>query len=224
MSDDPTRIVLIDDHPVVRRGLRLFLATASDIVVVGEAATCVEGIALVTACEPHVALVDLALPDGDGIALTRQIATCAPQTVILVLTNYGDAVRVAAALDAGARAVLLKHVKPADLQQAIRAARRGEPYIPEDATPRRTERPEASRGGLERLSDREREVLVGLARGWSSAQLAAHLVVEEGTIRTHISNLLAKLGLENRTQAAILALRARLVALDEPVALDEGTS
>jgi NarL family two-component system response regulator LiaR len=215
MEADRIRVLLIDDHPVVRRGLRLFLSSAPDIVVVGEAATGTEGVALAAALAPDVILIDLVLPELDGVEVIRQIKARASHTELIVLTNYYDKTRIVGALEAGARSFLLKDVKPGEIQRAIRAASSGEATLHPLVAERLVHAADATQQALlAQLTEREWQVLAAIARGWSSAQIAEQGAIEEGTVRTHVSHILAKLHLDNRTQAALLALRERLVPLD----------
>jgi NarL family two-component system response regulator LiaR len=216
MTADRIRVLLIDDHPVVRHGLRAFLSACADIEVVGEAESGEAGVALAARCLPHVVLMDLVMPGGDGVAAIRQIKALSPTTQVIVLTNYSDDERMFPAIQAGALSFLLKDIKPADLQRAIQAARRGESTLHPVIARRLMRDVAANRGAqLAELTEREREVLAHIARGASNAAIAAELSIGEGTVRTHVSNILSKLHLQDRTQAALFALRARLVPLDE---------
>lgn len=216
MSSEPIRIVLIDDHAVVRKGLRAFLDTYTEIEVVGEAGGGAEGVALVARVLPDVALMDLVMPEMDGIEATRQIKQVSPSTQVIVLTSYGEDERIFPAIKAGALSYLLKDVGPDDLVRAIKAARRGEATLHPSVAARLMQELSGARSSpLDLLTEREREVLACIARGMSNAEIAEHLIIGERTVKTHVSNILSKLHLQDRTQAALLALRERLVPLDE---------
>ncbi len=216
MSSEPIRIVLIDDHAVVRKGLRAFLDTYPEIEVVGEAGGGAEGVALVARVLPDVALMDLVMPEMDGIEATRQIKQVSPSTQVIVLTSYGEDERIFPAIKAGALSYLLKDVGPDDLVRAIKAARRGEATLHPSVAARLMQELSGARSSpLDLLTEREREVLACIARGMSNAEIAEHLIIGERTVKTHVSNILSKLHLQDRTQAALLALRERLVPLDE---------
>lgn len=216
MSSEPIRIVLIDDHAVVRKGLRAFLDTYPEIEVVGEAGGGAEGVALVARVLPDVALMDLVMPEMDGIEATRQIKQVSPSTQVIVLTSYGEDERIFPAIKAGALSYLLKDVGPDDLVRAIKAARRGDATLHPSVAARLMQELSGARSSpLDLLTEREREVLACIARGMSNAEIAEHLIIGERTVKTHVSNILSKLHLQDRTQAALLALRERLVPLDE---------
>lgn len=211
-------VLLIDDHQVVRQGLRDFLELQDDIEVVGEANSGEEGVHLARDLLPDVVLMDLVMPGIDGVETTRRVKDVSPSTRIIVLTSFADDNKVFPAIKAGAISYLLKDISPEDLAHAIRAAQRNEAVLhPEVAaklmqefsTPRSTETP------LEQLTDREMDVLRLIARGRSNKEIADALVISEKTVKTHVSNILSKLHLADRTQAAIYALRQRLVPIDE---------
>lgn len=216
MTSEPIRVLLIDDHAVVRRGLRAFLTTYEDIDVVGEAAGGAEGLALVRQLLPDVVLMDLVMPAIDGIEATRQIKLYSPTTQVIVLTSYSEDERIFPAIKAGALSYLLKDVGPDDLVRAIRAARHGEATLHPAVAARLMHELTVSRTSpLDDLTDRERDVLSCIARGMSNADIAAKLVISERTVKTHVSNILSKLHLQDRTQAALLALREKLVPLEK---------
>jgi DNA-binding NarL/FixJ family response regulator len=222
-SGEPIRVVVSDDHPVVRQGLRSFLE-AQGFDVVGEAADGAEAVRLVAERRPDVLLTDLVMAGVDGIEAIRRIRAAGHDVGILVLTSFGGAEQVIPAIQAGADGYLLKDAGPATLAGAIRAVRRGEPLLaPEaaavvmakvagDGTASGAPAPAGpSDPALDRLTAREREVLVGLGRGLSNRRLAEELYVSEKTIKTHVSNVLAKLRVHDRTQAALYAVRVGLV-------------
>ncbi len=216
MSSESIRIMLIDDHAIVRKGLSAYLDTYPDIDVVGEANGGAEGVAMAAKLLPDVVLMDLVMPEMDGIEATRQLKAVSPTTQVIVLTSYSEDERIFPAIKAGALSYLLKDVGPDDLVRAIKAARRGEATLhPSVAARLMHELTNARSSPLDLLTEREREVLACIARGMSNAEIADHLIIGERTVKTHVSNILSKLHLQDRTQAALLALRERLVPLDE---------
>ena len=230
------RVVVCDDHPVVRQGLRSFLETQG-FDVVGEAADGAEAERLVAAEHPDVLLTDLVMAGVDGVEGIRRIRAAGHEVGILVLTSFGGADQVIPAIQAGADGYLLKDAGPATLAGAIRAVRRGEPLLAPEAAAvvmarvagRDGDGPDGAAGAgagagaaggapvaptdpaIARLTAREREVLVGLGRGLSNRDLAAELYVSEKTVKTHVSNVLSKLRVNDRTQAALYAVRVGLV-------------
>jgi NarL family two-component system response regulator LiaR len=210
------RVMLIDDHKIVRKGLSAYLDTYPEIEVVGEAGSAAEGIAIAARLLPDVVLMDLVMPEMDGIEATRQVKAVSPTTQVIVLTSYGEDERIFPAIKAGALSYLLKDVGPDDLVRAIKAARRGEATLhPSVAARLMSELTGGRSSPLDLLTEREKEVLACIARGMSNAEIADHLIIGERTVKTHVSNILSKLHLQDRTQAALLALRERLVPLDE---------
>jgi len=206
-------VFLADDHPVVRQGLRTFLESRPGIEVVGEAG---DGEAAVTAVErlrPDVVLMDLVMPGGGGVAAIRRLRARVPNTRVVVLTSFASDDQVIPAVQAGAAGYLLKDVDPSGLEAAVRLVHEGEALLDPQIAGRVMEEvahPPAA-GDLASLTPREREVLGLLARGLTNRQIAAELVVSEKTVKTHVSNILAKLRLADRTQAALYAVRNRLV-------------
>jgi DNA-binding NarL/FixJ family response regulator len=214
----PIRVAISDDHPVVRQGLRSFLE-AQGFEVVGEAADGDEAVRLVERTQPDVLLTDVVMPGVDGIEAIRRLRAAGSSVGILVLTSFSGAEQVIPAIRAGADGYMLKDAGPAALDGAIRAVHRGEPLLAPEAAAvvmaKVASAPDAAAGAsvhpdLERLTAREREVLAGLGRGLSNRQLAAELYVSEKTVKTHVSNVLAKLRLGDRTQAALFAVRVGL--------------
>jgi len=210
---DPIRVVIADDHAVVRQGLRSFLGLQDDIEVVGEAADGAEALRAVEALRPDVVLIDLVMPGIDGLGAIERIREQAPETRIVVLTSFADESKLFAALRAGAAGYLLKDVQPAELAQAIRTVAAGEALLDPAVTARVLRRmsegePRPKHADLTR---RELEVLHLIARGLSNKQIAAELVLSEKTVKTHVSNVLGKLRLSDRTQAALYAVREGLV-------------
>jgi len=212
------RVLIADDHPVVRKGLHALLATESDIEVVGEAADGREVIAKAGQLQPDVILMDLVMPEVDGIEAIRRITPRQPETRILVLTSFAADDKIFPAIKAGALGYLLKDSSPEDLVQAIRQVHRGESSL-HPAIARKLlqelSRPAERPPTPEPLTEREVEVLQEVARGRSNQEIADRLVISEATVRTHVSNILSKLHLASRTQAALYALRRGLVSLEE---------
>ena len=216
MTNETIRVLLVDDHVVVRRGLSALLATYDEIEVIGEAASGAEGAELAKRLLPDVVLMDLVMPEMDGIEATRRVKAVSPTTHVIVLTSYSEDERIFPAIKAGALSYLLKDVGPDELVRAIRAARRGEATLHPTVAARLMQELSGARvSPLDELTEREREVLACIARGMSNAEIADHLIIGERTVKTHVSNILSKLHLQDRTQAALLALRERLVPLDE---------
>jgi NarL family two-component system response regulator LiaR len=204
------RVVVADDHPVVRQGLRTFLSSREGITVVGEAATGEQAVARVARLRPDVVLMDLMMPELGGIEAIERIRARDPDAKVIVLTSFAGEDQVLPAIRAGATGYLLKDVEPAELERAIRAAHRGEALL-DPGVAARLLREVAEPRAADRLTPREREVLALLGRGRSNREIARELVVAEKTVKTHVSNLLAKLGLADRTQAALYAVREGLV-------------
>jgi two-component system, NarL family, response regulator LiaR len=206
------RVLIADDHAVVRQGLRTYLELQADVEVVGEAADGAAAVAAAERLQPDVVLLDLAMPRLDGVGALRSLRERVPAARVLVLTSFGDDDRLFAALRAGAAGFLLKDTEPADIARAILSAHAGEsPLSPATAT-RVVE--ELARGGRPRAADlltpRELDVLRQIARGRSNKRIALELGVAEKTVKTHVGHLLAKLGLSDRTQAALYAVREGL--------------
>jgi NarL family two-component system response regulator LiaR len=208
------RLLLVDDHPIVRQGMRFLLDQHADLEVVGEAADGREAVRLVGELRPDLVLLDLMMPGPDGPETVRLLRRAAPSAGVVVLTSYAGDELIYQTVRAGARAYLLKDMAPDELLHAIRAAGRGESVL----HPRVATRVLSGVRG-DRLTDaltpRELEVLTCIARGQSNRDIAAGLHIGEETVKTHVSNLLAKLQVEDRTQAAIYALRRGLVPMDD---------
>jgi len=208
------RVLIADDHAVVRQGLRTFLDLQADIDVVGEAADGEEAVAVAAEHAPDVILLDLVMPRLDGIGALRRLRETAPAARVIVLTSFGEDERLFTALRAGASGYLLKDVEPAELVRAIRAAHEGNsPLSPTIAT--RVVEEIAQGGGapaqVDDLTPRERDVLILIAKGRSNKVIALELGVAEKTVKTHVSHILGKLDLTDRTQAALYAVRHGLV-------------
>jgi NarL family two-component system response regulator LiaR len=215
-SESKIRVLIVDDHQVVRQGLRTFLELEPQIEVVGEAADGSAAVELVRHLAPDIVLMDLVMPGCDGVSATRQIAQLGMRTRVIVLTSFAEDDKVFPAIQAGAASYLLKDVTPEDLLAAIRAVHRGEPRLHPDvarklmaqisraATPSAPPTPET-------LTARELDVIRLVAEGCSNHEIAQALVISEKTVKTHVSHILGKLNLVDRTQLAIHALRSGLV-------------
>jgi len=216
MSDD-IRVLLADDHAVVREGLRTLIGTEPGMEVVGEAADGVEAVLKVRALQPDVILLDMVMPRKDGLEAINEIVSQDPRARILVLTSFSHDDKVFPAIKAGALGYLLKNASPQTLLDAIRDVYRGQPTLsPDIAGKLMRELQHSSRlpPTDEPLTGREMDVLRQVAQGLTNQEIAAALVIGVGTVRTHVSNILAKLHLANRTQAALYALRVGLAPLD----------
>jgi DNA-binding NarL/FixJ family response regulator len=214
------RLLLADDHAIVRRGLQLFLKTQPDFELVGEAATGQEVLERVAELEPDIVLMDLHMPVLNGIEATRQIKASHPDVKVIVLTSFSDHDHVLPAVKAGARGYLLKDIEPDGLAKSIRQVYAGKVELhpdvagllveqianPGDAVPGRTATP------FDELTAREREVLQLIASGLTNKEIAAALCITERTVKTHVSHILGKLGLSDRTQAAIFAVKHGMIS------------
>ena len=210
---DNITILIVDDHLVVREGLRSFLQLQEGIEVVGEAADGAEALEKVGELLPDVVLIDLVMPRMDGITAIREIRNLSPSTRILVLTSFAEDDKVFPSIKAGAHGYLMKDVRPVDLAESIRAVYRGEPSLHPEIARKLMEhlsQGEESSDPEDRLTVRETEVLRLIARGQSNKEIAAALGVSEKTVKTHVSNILQKLHLSDRTQAALYAVRQRI--------------
>jgi DNA-binding NarL/FixJ family response regulator len=211
---NPIRILIVDDQALFREGLRAVLSAQPDFEIVGEAADGVEAVALANEFEPHVILMDLRMPRLGGVQATQNIRAAHPTAQVIVLTTFDDAEEVFDALRAGAAGYLLKDASPEKLGDAIRAAARGESFLQPSIAAKvvaefnrlSQSRPARMRTVLrEPLSDRECQVLQKLAEGKSNKEIANGLSLAEGTVKNHLSNIFGKLGVLDRTQAALMA-------------------
>jgi len=201
---DLIRILIADDHFVVRQGLTALLTPRNGMEVVGEAATGREAVELARTLEPDVILMDMIMPELDGPAAITLIKHENPEARILVLTSFGESKQISAAIQAGALGYLLKDSSPDDLLHAIRSVHRGNLVLPQDLVSKLMQ-PQQTVAALDQLTDRETEVLRLLAQGQSNQEIAVNLSISTTTVRSHVSNILLKLGVSNRTQAALIA-------------------
>jgi DNA-binding NarL/FixJ family response regulator len=205
------RVLLVDDHQLVRAGLESLLDTVSDMTVVGAAADGIDAVDLAARTEPDVVLMDLSMPGLDGVEATRQIVGARPETFVVVLTSFSDRERILDALDAGAVGYLLKDAEPSELLRGIRAAARGEsPLDPRAA--RTVLGARIERRAVRDLTDREREVLALVAKGLANKQIARSLGISERTVKAHLTSVFQRIGVTDRTSAALWAQRHRLGA------------
>jgi DNA-binding NarL/FixJ family response regulator len=204
------RVFLLDDHEVVRTGLRELLENDGDIEIVGESGSALEAIARIPALRPNVAVLDARLPDGNGIDVCRQVRSVDPSIQGLILTSYEDDEALFAALMAGAAGYVLKQIRGTDLVDAVRRVASGQSMLDPAVTQRVLER---IRSGVEApnelksLTEQERRILMHVAEGLTNREIAAKMFLAEKTVKNYVSSLLAKLGLERRTQAAVLATK-----------------
>jgi NarL family two-component system response regulator LiaR len=204
-------VLVVDDHAVVREGLRAFLELQDGIEVVGEAADGVEAVDAAERLRPDVVLMDLVLPRLDGLAAMRALRDRVPRTRVVVLTSFFDDQKLLPALRAGAAGYLLKNAEPQEVARAVRAAHAGEVLLDPVVAARLVEALAGGKEPLDRLTPREREVLELLGRGFPNKLIARELGVAEKTVKTHVGNVFSKLGVTDRTQAAVVAVRAGLV-------------
>ncbi len=209
-----TRVLITDDHGVVRQGLRMFLSLDPDIQVVGEASNGREALAMVRDLEPDVVLMDLLMPIMDGISATKAIRSELPDVEVIALTSVLEDASVTGAVRAGAIGYLLKDTDAEELSRAIKAAAEGRVHLAPEAAARLMREVRAPENP-EALTDRETEVLRLLARGKANKQIAGNLYVSEKTVKAHVSSILMKLGVQSRTQAALYAVRTGLVSVDD---------
>ncbi len=208
----PVRVFLLDDHEIIRRGIAEVLQNETDIVVVGEASTAAEALRRIPAAAPHVAILDARLPDGSGIEVCREIRSTAPEVRCLILTSYDDNDAIFAAVMAGAAGYLLKEIRGNSLVDSIRQVAAGKSLMDPAVTERLLARlrdgaPQDER--LASLTEREREVLGLISAGLTNREIGERLFLSEKTIKNYVSGLLAKLGMQRRTQAAVYGAEVR---------------
>ncbi len=225
LPNQKIRVLLVDDHAVVRQGLRTFLELQDDMEVVGEGCDGSEAVELASRLEPDVVLLDLVMAGMDGVEATRGIQQRSPRSRVLILTSFGEDDNVFPAIRAGAQGYLLKDVQPRDLIRAVRELHQGKAQLHPDiaqrlmsavagSSPVAQAQAKPLSEDLQDLTEREREVLDLIARGLNNREIADKMVIGETTVKTHVSNLLDKLGLQDRTRAAIWALKHGLGAED----------
>jgi DNA-binding NarL/FixJ family response regulator len=201
------RVAIADDHRVVRVGLEQLLGTFDDVELVGSADGGQAAVELCTSAKPDVVLLDLSMPDVDGIEVTRRVSAASPETRVVLFTSFSDREQILQALDAGAIGYLLKDAEPEAIHEALRAASRGEaPLAPKAAAELLASRSERSAGGVE-LTARERDVLQLVIAGDANKQIARKLGISEKTVKGHLTNLFQRIGVQDRTQAALWAER-----------------
>ena len=219
-APEKIKVLIVDDHQVVRQGLRTFLELQEDVLVVGEAEDGETAVEMVRQLNPNVVLMDLVMPRLDGISATRQVKSLGTEVKVIALTSFTEDDKVFPAIQAGASSYLLKDVSPDNLVEAIRAVHRGEARLHPDIARKLMEQiaqqaSPARESRLDDLTEREREVTNLVAKGCSNQEIANELVISEKTVKTHVSNILGKLQLEDRTQLAIYAIKKGLVNPDQ---------
>lgn len=212
---EPITVLIVDDHKVVRQGVRAFLDTQPDVKVVSETASGREAVILVAEHAPDVVLMDLVMPEMDGVEATRLVKQASPRTQVIVLTSYYQDEFIFPAIRAGALSYLLKDAEPSELANAIRKAAQGEAVLHPRVAARVVQELHGARqdtlNPFTELSDRELEVLRLIADGMNNAEIAEKLIISEKTVKSHVSNILSKLHLADRTQAAVYAWREGVV-------------
>ncbi|MGW2485838.1 response regulator [Streptomyces sp. NPDC001606] len=213
--DTPIRVFLLDDHEVVRRGVHDLLNDEPDITVVGEAANVEQALVRVPALRPDVAVLDVRLPDGDGVTVCRELRSRMPDLACLMLTSFDDEEALLDSVMAGASGYVLKQIRGSDLVSAVRTVAGGQSLLDPSATTRLMARLRGDRqedeesDALPGLTEREREILALIGEGLTNRQIGLRLYLAEKTVKNHISRLLAKLGVERRVQAAVIATQAQ---------------
>ncbi len=213
--DNPIRVFLLDDHEVVRRGVHDLLDDEPDITVVGEAANVEQALVRVPALRPQVAVLDVRLPDGDGVTVCRELRSRMPELACLMLTSFDDEEALLDSIMAGASGYVLKQIQGSDLVSAVRTVAAGQSLLDPSATAkvmarlRQGQEPEPEPDALPGLTEREREILALIGEGLTNRQIGQRLYLAEKTVKNHISRLLAKLGVERRIQAAVIATQAQ---------------
>ncbi|QKV97105.1 response regulator transcription factor [Streptomyces sp. NA02950] len=213
-AGSPIRVFLLDDHEVVRRGVGDLLNDEPDIEVIGEAGTVEQALARVPALRPQVAVLDVRLPDGDGVMVCRELRSRMPELACLMLTSFDDEEALLDSIMAGASGYVLKQIQGSDLVSAVRTVAGGQSLLDASATTKlmarlRGGQQEEQPDGLEGLTEREREILALIGEGLTNRQIGQRLYLAEKTVKNHISRLLAKLGVERRIQAAVIATQVQ---------------
>jgi DNA-binding NarL/FixJ family response regulator len=214
---EPIKAFLCDDHEVVRRGVKEMLEAEGDIVVIGEAANAAEALGRIPALRPQVAVLDVRLPDGSGVDVCRQLRSAMPDLACLMLTSFADDEAMLDAIMAGAQGFVLKQIRGSDLVGAVRTVAAGGSLLDPTATRRimdRLRKQNESQGRLSSLTEQERRVLDLIGEGLTNRQIGERMFLAEKTVKNYVSNVLAKLGLERRTQAAVLAHEAHQDEID----------
>ena len=209
------RVVIADDHNVVRKGIRDLLSDEDDIVVVGEARNGHEAVDLASALRPDVVVMDIAMPELTGVEATRQIRAQAPGVRVLVLTAYDDDPYISSLLDAGATGYILKTAESREIVRAVRATAAGQTALDPAVAPRLIARLTKPTASGDTLTERELDVLRLAARGQTNKQIGAELAISDRTVQNHLANIYAKLGAASRTEAVTAALQRKLIRLDE---------
>ncbi|MFF5439255.1 response regulator [Streptomyces achromogenes] len=214
-AGNPIRVFLLDDHEVVRRGVRDLLNDEPDIEVIGEAGTVEQALVRVPALRPQVAVLDVRLPDGDGVTVCRELRSRMPELACLMLTSFDDEEALLDSIMAGASGYVLKQIQGSDLVSAVRTVAGGQSLLDASATTKLMARLRGGRqeeqqpDGLQGLTEREREILALIGEGLTNRQIGQRLYLAEKTVKNHISRLLAKLGVERRIQAAVIATQVQ---------------
>ena len=213
-AGNPIRVFLLDDHEVVRRGVRDLLNDEPDIEVIGEAGTVEQALVRVPALRPQVAVLDVRLPDGDGVSVCRELRSRMPELACLMLTSFYDEDALLDSIMAGASGYVLKQIQGSDLVSAVRTVAAGQSLLDASATTKlmarlRGGQEEQPPDGLQGLTEREREILALIGEGLTNRQIGQRLYLAEKTVKNHISRLLAKLGVERRIQAAVIATQVQ---------------
>jgi DNA-binding NarL/FixJ family response regulator len=209
------RVVIADDHNVVRAGIRELLSDEDDITVIGEARNGQEAVDLATALQPDVVVMDIAMPELTGVEATRQIRLVAPSVRVLVLTSYADDPYIYGLLDAGATGYILKTAESREIVRAVRATAAGQSAIDPVIAPRLIARLTQPATGSDTLTERELDVLRRAAHGLTNKQIGAALQISDRTVQNHLANIYAKLGVASRTEAVTAGVQRRLIRLDE---------
>lgn len=213
-GDLPIRVLIVDDHDMLREGLAAFLRAFHDLQLVGEASSGSEAVRLCQELNPDVVLMDLVMPEMDGVNAIQNITQSQPHIRIIALSSFGDEKLVRAALSVGATSYLLKNVSASRLAEAIRATRAGLPTLAPEVTQILLTSAPAPQSSSTQLTAREQEVLDLMEAGLSNAEVARHLKISQYTVKNHVSNILEKLGVSNRTEAVSLVLKKRIVQKD----------